>query len=587
LRYLALLIAVCAISIGVSSARAANLRLEIVGVTETPGKLRLAVASVGPDGKPIPGLAGADFKASLNGTPVDVKDVQLARPAGMPASAMIVVDGSKAIAGAPLAQERLAVQDFVNGLEPGDRIGILSYAARLDLLQDISPDRPPLAAPLGRITGSGDPDLYNAVSDASRRIGQQPAGRRIVLLLTAGKPIGAADLRVASIAAAKNSGAVFYIVGFGDFDRTYANDLTSATGGRLLEVVAPTGLRGAFSDLALAVRSQYVISGDVPPSVDRTTPGKLNVQMVRGTDIVSVDKALDPLPGAVTPTFTLKLDGIVSGQRIATPVSFIPAVDKDVSLAKAEYSVDGNVVQTVTQTPFSLAFDPGSLAPGNHILKIVATDTGGRTGSLQVPFVSAKPAAAGKSGGTSPVTILMVLLLLLIGGGLVFRIIKKRRAGADPNRTRAWSGRVPVTVRGSRDSQAFQAEREDPEERLQGRLIVMDTRKNGQGGSVRQFELRGMPLTFGTAQQCNIRVEDPTGEIGSEEARIWVQKRRLVYHKLTTLSAMATEGMVSGWVFLDDGEELHIGPYRLVYRAEASFVPDEAEETVQDMSLPA
>jgi hypothetical protein len=262
-------------------------------------------------------------------------------------------------------------------------------------------------------------------------------------------------------------------------------------------------------------------------------------------------------------------------------------VDKDVPLAKAEYSVDGNVVQTATAAPFSLAFDPGTLAPGNHILKVVATDTNGRTGSLQVPFVSAKPAVASKGGGTSPVTIIMVLLLLGIGGGLVFRMVKKRRGGSDPNRAKAWSGRVPITVRGSRDSQAFQAETEDPEERLQGRLIVMDTRKNGQGGSVRQFELRGMPLSFGTGQQCTIRADDPTAEIGNEEARIWVQKRRLVYHKLTTLSAMATEGMVSGWVFLDDGEELHIGPYRLVYRAEMSYIPDEVEEAMHDMSLPA
>jgi serine/threonine protein kinase len=42
------------------------------------------------------------------------------------------------------------------------------------------------------------------------------------------------------------------------------------------------------------------------------------------------------------------------------------------------------------------------------------------------------------------------------------------------------------------------------------------------------------------------------------------EKGRLVYHKLTTLSAMATEGVTSGWEFLQSGEEMRLGPYRIV-----------------------
>jgi hypothetical protein len=139
-------------------------------------------------------------------------------------------------------------------------------------------------------------------------------------------------------------------------------------------------------------------------------------------------------------------------------------------------------------------------------------------------------------------------------------------------RTRPYSSRVTAPVRVNRpiESAAADAEEEPQDDRLHGRLMVMDERpeKRGQADSIREYELRGSPLSFGVGSNCNVRVDDTTGEIANEEARIWVQKRRLVYHKLTTLSAMATEGMVSGWIFLDDGDEMRVGNYRLMFRAE-------------------
>jgi hypothetical protein len=72
-----------------------------------------------------------------------------------------------------------------------------------------------------------------------------------------------------------------------------------------------------------------------------------------------------------------------------------------------------------------------------------------------------------------------------------------------------------------------------------------------------------------------MRVGDAGGMIAAEEARVWIQRGRLVYHKLTTLSAMATEGVTAGWQFLNDGDEMRIGPYRLIFQAQQ---PEEADD---------
>jgi hypothetical protein len=52
----------------------------------------------------------------------------------------------------------------------------------------------------------------------------------------------------------------------------------------------------------------------------------------------------------------------------------------------------------------------------------------------------------------------------------------------------------------------------------------------------------------------------------AEEARIWVQRGRLIFHKLATLSAMASEGVVSRWQVIESGDEMRLGPYRLGFQ---------------------
>jgi hypothetical protein len=115
-----------------------------------------------------------------------------------------------------------------------------------------------------------------------------------------------------------------------------------------------------------------------------------------------------------------------------------------------------------------------------------------------------------------------------------------------------------------------------------GRIIVMDEAAIRSGGldAIREFPIGSSPLTLGNTPDCDIIIEDPEGRIAGEEARLWVQRGRLVYHKLTTLSAMATEGVTSGWQFLDPGEDISVGPCRLVFQL------DEVPEAVVEPAPP-
>ena len=94
---------------------------------------------------------------------------------------------------------------------------------------------------INRLGGAGDSDVFGAVSDASRRITTITPERRMVVLISAGKPVASQDKRAASLAAARNSGVMFYPVAVGEeADRDYLGELALSTGGRMLTLPTRT-----------------------------------------------------------------------------------------------------------------------------------------------------------------------------------------------------------------------------------------------------------------------------------------------------------------------------------------------------------
>jgi len=544
-------------------------RLEIAGVVESPGKMTVTVGTIGADGRPMLGLGAENFKAAFGATPLVLKEVVPAGSTGIAASVMLYSDASKTMTAPVLTQAKAALPDFINGLEQGDKVGIVAYNTNVTTLIDVTQERGLVTQAVNRLGGAGDADLFAAVSDATRRVSGLTPERRMVVLLSAGKPIPSPDKRTASLAAVRNTGVMFFTIAMGDeADREYLNEVATASGGRSFDAANANALRPVMNEVAAAIKSQYALVMDVPLAADRTQQGRLDIMLNARGETTTVQRLMQPLLGAVAPTFPMKLNGVVSGQKITSLVNIEPSITPDIKLAKVEYSVDNNPPFSVTTPPFALPLDPANLTEGNHILKIVATDTSGRRAELQLPFAAALPPPPGKG---LPILPIMSLLALAGLAFLGFKIFQRRsRAVPDYARAKPWSNRPPPPVRVARPVDAIPVEdTEPPDDHLHGRLLVIDERPEmrGQPNSIREYQLRGSPLTFGVGTSCTVRVDDTTGEVANEEARIWVQKRRLVYHKLTTLSAMATEGMVSGWLFLDDGDEMRVGSYRLVFHA--------------------
>ncbi|HEX5141364.1 MAG TPA: VWA domain-containing protein, partial [Dehalococcoidia bacterium] len=495
------------------------------------------------------------------------------------------------MAGDPINQARNAMRDFVQTLEPADNIGIISFSAGVSYVQPFTTDRNLLSAAIGNLQAVGDTALYDAVLRASSEISNAPTGRRLVVLLSDGKATTSLDQRQASIAAAAAADAGVVTLGLGaDLDTQYLTDVANVTGGRYLPAPTPASLRQAYTDLAYTIRSQYTLVLDMPPSVDRTVPGTLRVHATVNADNSFTERALAPLAGALPPPFDMSLTGLEPGQKLNQPVTLQPSAHNGIKLAKVEYLVDGQSVYTATGDAPGYDFDVASFAPGNHVLTVEATDDQGKPGRVDIPFIVTPPPAASSGGASLPIIPIIAALAVGVIAWMLFKLIKKRRDAEPvlvPDRDDTWKKRGERKSKQSKDAQD-EDEASEPRRRpaparprvvrAVARIVVMNEEavRSGQLDAIQEYEMYATPLTFGTGATANVRVIDPSGMIAAEEARIWVQRGRMVYHKLTTLSAMATEGVTAGWHFLDNGEEMRIGDYRIVFQV---IEDDAAEDT--------
>ncbi len=572
------------------SASAANpVNIQIMAVQEQPGQMTLAVSAVDEKGKPFPGLGPSSFNAWINDQPLIIRGLQT-ETSRLPASVLLLVDVSGSMAGEPMNQARAAIQQFIDGLDAQDQVSVMSFANNVQLLQDFTVDRGALSNAVSRLVPVGETALYDGVIQAAEKMASAPEGRKLVVLLSDGTATIGVNKRAQSLQAAQASsvGVVAFGLGTG-IDRKYLADLSAASGGRFLEASTPAALKQAYVDLASAIRSQYTLQVDVPRSIDRTVPGRLKVHVIYRADNAYAERGLDALPGALPPPFSMTLKGLKPGDKPNGVVSLVPAVQQGIEVVKLDYYVDDNVIQTTDGSTAGFDLDASTLGAGTHVLKIVATDAAGREGEVQVPFIV--PEVAASSGGMSiPVVPLALLAILAILGYLGHKFLWKRVQhvfrGGDTyeSRVSSWTSiRTPGPVQRPEEwpdrPEPMLVQTVAPEDVIRGRVVIMDEAevRGGELEGIREFEMRSSPLTFGSGPGADMRVGDAGGLIAAEEARVWIQRGRLVYHKLTTLSAMATEGVTAGWQFMEDGDEMRIGPYRLIFQAQ---LEEEAEEKV-------
>ena len=278
------------------------LLLAAVPATGQSVERSLAVAVLDGDGAPVPGLNPSDFVVREDGGRREVLRVS---PDTAPLQIALLVDTSEAAARA-VGDFRKGLRAFIDAMDDGDRIAIIGFGGRPQILAASTPERAPLLDAADGLFSSAGTAAYllDALSETAEGFVKRAANRPVmVVLATEGLDHSHANvtsvLRTLEDAAITVHTVVLTGSSYGNrFGRAGGNPLAQwridrdqvlqrapvLTGGRRRDLLAHTGVEHTLRAVAAELRSRYLVVYAAPRTL--IPPDGVDVRVNR--DDVSV-----------------------------------------------------------------------------------------------------------------------------------------------------------------------------------------------------------------------------------------------------------------------------------------------------------
>lgn len=344
-----------------------------VNATRVEGsKLVASLAVLDAASNPITDASSGDFKAQIDGADAQVVLVDSNADAALPLGIVLTVDTSGSMDGDAIASARSALSSAVGSLRPGDEAALISFAQSVVTLSPPVEDHAVLQAAIDGLKASGNTALFAGVAAAAQESGRLSQPRRAVVLLSDGEDFGAASggvTRADALAAARTSGAPFFVVGLGrEIDQQFLTDLAGATGGQYFAAATPAELGQLYARISDRLRQQYTVAVQL---LDGLAAGAHQIDFHYGTATARAHFATTAEPVPVVARFA------AIPERIDKPAT-LSLVDVPLGAA-AKFTINGQAVGPEFNGR-SVRIDPYDFPPGVPQ-------------SLQVTFVPADAAS--------------------------------------------------------------------------------------------------------------------------------------------------------------------------------------------------
>jgi Ca-activated chloride channel homolog len=266
---------------------------DVISVSTSEVMLPVTVRDAG--GRLVTNLTRDDFRVFEDGREQPLSDLALRR---VPADVVLMVDASSS-AVANLDDFRRAVEGFASKLSPDDRISLIKFDDRVELLQDWTQSRVQLRRSLRRIVPGVFTRFNDALLLASKEQLAHARGRHAVIVLTDGIDSGRGYTTLeTALKALLEAQATIYVVSNTEIERQKKREeldsllastpsvvrfnelrigdlreglrvldvsernleqLTAATGGRLYKPTSFDQLDATYAEVAEELRHQYAI----------------------------------------------------------------------------------------------------------------------------------------------------------------------------------------------------------------------------------------------------------------------------------------------------------------------------------------
>jgi VWFA-related protein len=233
------------------------------------------------NGQPVLGLASGDFEVLDNGVPQQVDLVSFEE---IPLNIVLALDMSDSVAGDRLDRLRGAAGALLPALKEEDQAALVTFSHVVRLGAKLTKDLDPLRAALTHTEAMGPTALVDGTY-AGIMLGESDIGRSLVIVFSDGLDTASWLTADAVVDVARRSDVVVYAVSVRSPQRPdFLRDLTSTTGGRLLEVERTASLDAIFLGVLEEFRRRYLVSY-TPRGVAPTGWHRLDVRVKRNATV--------------------------------------------------------------------------------------------------------------------------------------------------------------------------------------------------------------------------------------------------------------------------------------------------------------
>lgn len=238
--------------------------------------VRVDVLVVDGSRKPVAGLTTADFEIRDNGVFQTVDVVSFGE---VPLNVALAFDLSGSVAGARLAQLQRASRALAGALEKRDQSALLTFNKAVALRCPMSGNVDCVRSSLDTAIAEGQTSLVDGTY-AGIVVGESDVGRSLLMVFSDG--IDTASYMPAPLVldAARRSDVVAYAVATGSEMPEFLEELTSLTGGRVVETENSSDLTPIFRAILDEFRYRYLVTY-TPTGVPKEGWHKLDVRVKR------------------------------------------------------------------------------------------------------------------------------------------------------------------------------------------------------------------------------------------------------------------------------------------------------------------
>lgn len=318
--------------------------------------------------------AASDFEAGdfeLFDTQYQISDFQLVKEEGADqVSIALVMDHSGSMAGAPLADAKVAAEACANNMDPEtQRMALIPYDDTSSVSVPLTNSAATLISGIRELSDAGGTYISGALRTALTEL-DTAGGTRAIILLTDGQDGGSEEEMMEVLELAKEKGIAIFTIGLGEVNEAYLRTIANTTGGKFIVAESSTELADIYLLLQRYIVNNYCFEYTVTENPD-TDPRSLTVGIpAYGEDDMKAYR--------------------ISGEEVTDAerdTGIYPVTEDDLAVyALTPGSVaEGDLSRGITVTVRGSGFKDGmSVSVGNVALTDISVkDAGELTGKLQ------------------------------------------------------------------------------------------------------------------------------------------------------------------------------------------------------------